>query len=186
MKLLWSAFLYTCLALGANGVGAGPVQDVINAGKGETLRALAVHSAPRPLPAATFNGPNGPVALSDWRGKVVVLNFWAIWCAPCREEMPTLSALQAEFGGDDFSVITLATGPNALPAITKFYAEIEVTNLPTYRDPKSKLARGAGVFGLPVTLILDRQGNEVARLVGPADWYSDAARTIVDGLLALP
>ncbi len=184
MKFLATALLYTGLILGANAAAAGPAQDVIEAAKGEALKGLAVHAEPKELPDVRFEGEDGPVTLADWHGKVVVLNFWAVWCAPCREEMPTLSALQEEFGGDDFAVLTVATGHNRPAAIDKFLGEIGVENLPKLRDPKSELARAAGVFGLPVTMILDRQGREAARLVGPADWYSEEARTMIEGLLS--
>ncbi|MGR3453293.1 TlpA family protein disulfide reductase [Pseudooceanicola sp.] len=184
MKILAVALLYTGLILGANGALAGPLQEVIEGARGEELKALAVHSGPKPLPEASFEGPEGTIGLEAFRGQFVLLNFWAVWCAPCREEMPTLSALQDEFGGEDFAVITLATGPNAVPAVDRFFGEIGVENLPKYRDPRSVLARGAGVFGLPVTLILDREGRELARLVGPADWHSQEARDIVAGLIA--
>lgn len=184
MKILAVALLYTGLILGANGALAGPLQEVIEDAKGEALKALAVHPEPKPLPEAAFEGPEGVTGLEAYRGQIVVLNFWAVWCAPCREEMPTLSALEAEFGGEDFAVVTLATGPNAAPAVARFFGEIGVENLPLYRDPRSVLARGAGVFGLPVTLILDREGRELARLVGPADWHSREAREIVAGLIA--
>ncbi|MDF1855311.1 TlpA disulfide reductase family protein [Pseudooceanicola sp.] len=186
MKFLKLALLYTGLMLGANAALAGPMQEVIATHKGEALKGLAVHGAPRPLPEAEFDAPGGKAGLEMYRGQIVVLNFWAVWCAPCREEMATLSALEAEFGGEEFAVVTLATGPNALPAIDKFFAEVAVDNLPKYRDPRSVLARGAGVFGLPVTMILDREGRELARLVGPADWHSEAARALVAGLIAAP
>lgn len=184
MKFLAVALLYTGLILGANVGLAGPLQEVIDANRGGALKALAVHEAPKPLPDVGFEGPEGAAGLEQYRGRIVVLNFWAVWCAPCREEMSTLSALEAEFGGEDFAVVTLATGPNAEPAIAKFLDEIGVDNLPRYRDPRSVLARGAGVFGLPVTLILDREGRELARLVGPADWHSEEARAMVRDLVA--
>lgn len=181
MSFLRSAILYTGLILSANGALAGPLQEAIEGAKGGALKALAVHGEAKPLPEAVFEGGEG---LGDYRGKYVLLNFWAVWCAPCREEMATLSALQEEFGGEDFAVVTLATGPNAVPAVDKFFGEIGVENLPKYRDPKSVLARGAGVFGLPVTLVLDREGQELARLVGPADWHSEEARAMVRALLS--
>jgi thiol-disulfide isomerase/thioredoxin len=179
MKFIRFALLYTGLALAANAGWAGDLSERIEALKGDGLKALAVHSEAKPLPEATVEGPDGPVALSDYRGKVVVLNFWAVWCAPCREEMPTLAALQDEFAGEDFAVIALATGPNAPQAVDKFLRETGVEHLNVLRDPRAGLGRSIGVMGLPVTLILDRDGAEVARLVGPADWHSEAARAIV-------
>lgn len=95
-----------------------------------------------------------------------------------------LDALQAEFGGEDFEVVTIATGRNSVQGIRRFYEEVGVTNLPVLLDTKQDLSREMGVFGLPVTLILDREGREIARLIGEADWQSDSAKSIVSALLA--
>ena len=120
---------------------------------------------------------------SEYAGKHVVLNFWATWCAPCRHEMPHLSELQAELGGDSFEVVTVATGVNQRPAMERFLAEIGVDNLPKHTDGNSALARDMGVIGLPVTLILDPEGQEIARLIGDADWASDNAKDILTALI---
>ena len=181
MEFLRSALLYTALFVGANAAIAQDAGQVIRDAGGADMKGLKVLDAPVPLPEATFEDGT---TLAEYEGRIVVLNFWAVWCAPCREEMPTLSALQGEFGGDDFAVVTVASGPNPAPAVDKFLGEIGVDNLAVLRDPKSVLARGAGVFGLPVTVILDRSGAEVARLVGPADWHSDQVREIVSALIA--
>lgn len=93
-----------------------------------------------------------------------------------------LSALQAELGSDSFAVVTLATGRNAPPAMKKFFEEIGVDNLPLHRDPKMQVSRGMGVLGLPVTVILNPEGQEIARLQGDADWSSDSAKAILTAL----
>ena len=184
MKFIRFALLYTGLALAANAGWAGDLSERIEALKGDGLKALAVHSEAKPLPEATVEGPDGPVALSDYRGKVVVLNFWAVWCAPCREEMPTLAALQQDRAGEDFAVVTLASGPNAPEKVAQFLEEEDAATLPQYRDPKSAQARAAAVFGLPVTLLVDPEGREVARLVGGADWNAPEAHAVYDAFLA--
>ena len=117
--------------------------------------------------------------LSAYRGEVVILNFWATWCAPCREEMPALDALQQEFGGEDFQVVTLATGRNSPQGIRRFFEEEGIEALPTYTDEAQAVARDMAVLGLPVTVLLDREGREIARLQGGADWDSESARAIV-------
>ena len=94
-----------------------------------------------------------------------------------------LSELQAEFGGDDFEVVTIATGRNPPPAMKTFFQEIEVDNLPLYRDPRSALAREMGVLGLPITVILNPEGEEVARMRGDANWASDNAKDILRTIL---
>lgn len=121
--------------------------------------------------------------LAAFAGQYVVLNFWATWCAPCRKEMPHLSELQDEFGGDDLQVVTIATGTNQRPAMERFFEEIGVDNLPLHTDSNSALARDMGVVGLPVTLIMDPDGFEVARLIGDADWTSESAKAILRQLI---
>lgn len=125
----------------------------------------------------------GDTTLAAFEGKYALVNFWATWCAPCREEMPQLAALQDEFGGDMFEVVTIATGRNAVPAMQAFFDEIGVTNLPLHRDPGQALARDFGVLGLPVTVILDPTGQEIGRLQGEADWAAPEARALIAAMI---
>ncbi|MFV2035211.1 MAG: TlpA disulfide reductase family protein [Halocynthiibacter sp.] len=111
------------------------------------------------------------------------MNFWATWCAPCREEMPALDALQLKIGGDDFQVMTIATGRNRLSGINRFYEDANVTTLPILLDPKGKLATRMGALGLPVTILLNREGREIARLTGGADWATENAMAVLQALM---
>ncbi|MBU2943659.1 TlpA family protein disulfide reductase [Shimia thalassica] len=148
------------------------------------MKKLNFHPELRKVSEKTFDAENGTkMTLADYEGQYVLLNFWATWCAPCRKEMPMLSDLQAEFGGDDFQVVTLATGRNAPPAMKKFFDEIGVDNLPLHRDPQSAVARDMAVLGLPVTALIDKNGNEIARLTGDADWSSDNAKAILRNVI---
>ena len=170
--------LYTALMLGANPVAA----DVAALRDGD-MKKLALHDMPVPVPEAVLlDAEDGEHALADYRGKWVVLNFWATWCAPCRREMPSLDRLQAAM--PEIAVVPVATGRNALPAIERFFAEAGVTGLPIRRDPTSALSRAMGVLGLPVTVILNPEGQEVARLIGDAEWDSDSARAVLGALVA--
>lgn len=122
-------------------------------------------------------------SLEEYRGKIILLNFWATWCAPCRKEMPALDELQAELGGEDFTVLPIATGRNTETGLRKFFEEEGIANLPILTDPKQELARAFAVLGLPITVILDRDGNEIARLMGDAEWNSDSAKAIIGALV---
>lgn len=95
-----------------------------------------------------------------------------------------LDALQAEFGGEGFEVVTIAAGRNSVQGIRRFFEEVGVENLPILLDPRQELSREMGVFGLPITVILDPQGREIARLRGEADWESESAKAIVSALVS--
>ncbi|MCC1491144.1 TlpA disulfide reductase family protein [Cognatishimia sp. F0-27] len=185
MKRLVLAALYTAaLAL------ANPASADIEAAKAAldgSMKKLVFHPEPQEAGSNDFTTFEGePINLAQWEGKWVVLNFWATWCAPCRKEMPMLSELQTEFGGDTFEVLTIATTRNPPPAMQAFFEEIGVENLPLHRDPGSKLAREMAVLGLPVTVILNPEGDEIARLRGDADWSSDSAKEMIRALTGLP
>ena len=148
------------------------------------MKKLVFHATPVAVSDAAFvRADGGQGYLADYKGKHILLNFWATWCAPCRKEMPMLAELQTEMGGDAFEVVTLATGRNAPPAMKRFFDEIGVTNLPLHTDPKQAVARDMGVLGLPITVILNPEGMEIARLRGDADWNSDSAKAIVRALI---
>ncbi len=148
------------------------------------MRKLNFHDAPRPLPEAIMLDPeDGEHPLADWQGQWVILNFWATWCAPCRHEMPALDALQAAFADQGVAVLPLATGRNPLPGVRRFYEETGLQHLPILRDPTQGIARAMGVLGLPVTLVITPEGEEIARMTGDADWASPSAMAIVQALV---
>ncbi len=177
MLKLRSAILYMALVLVANPAFADSA--TLEALRDGSMKKL-VFADPVAVPDVAFTDPDGgEYRLSDWQGKYVLVNFWATWCAPCRAEMPALDALQDEFGGERFEVVTIATGRNVLAGIHRFFDETGVKNLPILLDPRQALAREMGVFGLPTTILMDPDGNEIARMRGDAEWHSDSARAII-------
>ncbi len=147
------------------------------------MRKLAIHAETVAVPSVGLvDAADAPRSLDEYKGKWVVLNFWATWCAPCRKEMPSLDRLQAAM--PEIAVVPVATGRNAVEGIKRFYAEAAVVNLPILRDPQSDLARGMGVLGLPSTVILNPEGAEVARLIGDAEWDSADAQAVLRGFIA--
>lgn len=182
MKKTLAAILYTGLVMLANPALADLAQaEALRQGD---MKKLTFHSEAKPAGTSEFVTFDGaPLSLSQYKGKWVLLNFWATWCAPCRKEMPMLSELQTEFGGDSFEVVTVASGRNPPPAMKSFFEEIGVDNLPLHRDPKSALAREMGVLGLPITVILNPDGAEVARMQGDADWASESAKNVLRAIL---
>lgn len=176
------AMLYIALTLGANTALA---QELGNIPLEGDMRGLVVHPEPVAASATPFvDMDDVEHSLADYAGQYVVLNFWATWCAPCREEMPSLNELQQALGSETFSVVTLATGRNPPQAIRRFFEEEDITELPMYRDLNQQIAREMGVFGLPITVILNSEGQEIARLRGDAHWSGPDAMALFDALLA--
>ena len=182
--MLQQLVLYSALLLGVNAAHAGAVDW--QAARDAGLVKLAPLEAPVAVPADTAftDADGGEHRFADWQGKVLLVNFWATWCAPCREEMPSLDALEAELGGEDFAVLTIAAGRNPVPAIHKFFDEQQIANLPVLRDERQVLARSMGVMGLPVTVLIDRDGMEIARVIGEMEWDAPAVKAVIGQMIA--
>ena len=126
---------------------------------------------PRPLADVAFqDGAGHKLALTDFKGKVVLLNVWATWCSPCRKEMPTLDRLQAKLGGKDFEVVALSIDRDGPDVVRKFFKEIGVRNLALYIDPTMEAQSKLQLVGVPTTLLINRDGREVTRYTGIAEW----------------
>lgn len=129
--------------------------------------------AATPVPPLTFQDDAGrPRSLADFRGKLVLLNLWATWCAPCREEMPALDRLQAQLGDHDFEVLALSIDQNGTDQVRKFFAEVGINSLQIYIDPKARAGFTLGVAGIPTSLLIDGAGRVFGRHTGIAKWDS--------------
>lgn len=138
--------------------------------------------APEPVPAAeiAFQDADGkPLSLADFRGRVVVLNYWATWCAPCVEEMPSLDRLQANLGPRGISVVAISVDRGGMRQVAPFFAANTLANLAVYLDPQGASMRVLHVRGLPTTIVIDPQGRERGRLEGAAAWDSPAAERLL-------
>jgi len=135
--------------------------------------AFVLHEASKPVPALSFIDAAGQeVSLGTFRGKTILLNIWATWCLPCREEMPALERLEKKLGGSDFQVVALSIDGGGLPKVNAFYEEFGLKSLRIYVDPSMKASYALGAVGIPTTLLINPRGLEVGRLVGPAEWDS--------------
>ncbi|MEM7398136.1 MAG: TlpA disulfide reductase family protein [Pseudomonadota bacterium] len=165
----------------ASGIGAGPLKG-LNTG---AMTAFVIRPEPAVLPEFAFEKPGGgEISSADLKGKVVLLNIWATWCVPCREEMPQLNALEAELGSDGFEVVALNIDKGGPDKAVKFLEETGATDLKAYYDPSGKLFAKFKAVGMPTTLLIDTEGKEMGRLVGPADWSSPEAKAIVEAAIA--
>ncbi len=127
-----------------------------------------------------------PATLERYRGRVLLINFWATWCGPCVREMPTLDRLQAALGGPDFAVLTVSLDRKGMAAVGPFWEEQGYEHLPILLDSRWKTARRLGVGGLPATFLLDRRHRIVGYLLGPAEWDSPQARAFLRFYIARP
>ena len=133
----------------------------------------------RPAPDHVFTGPNGEaLTLGDFKGRVVLLNFWATWCPPCVEEMPSLDRLQGRLGGDRFEVLALSLD-DSREIVDRFFAEFGLEYLAVYlgKEEKSMYAFAVGV--LPTTLVVGPEGNLLGALAGPAEWDRPEAEALM-------
>ncbi len=147
---------------------------------GDRLRAFLIHKEAKALPDFTFEDRFGEKkTLKDFEGKLVLLNLWATWCAPCREEMPSLNNLKKLFGGQEFDVLAISMDRQGLNKPKKFFEEHKLNELALYIDPTAKLMFKLKALGLPATLLIDKEGREIGRLPGPAQWDSDQAINLI-------
>lgn len=131
---------------------------------------LELHSRPRDLANLRFSDPKGsPTDLAAFQGRVVLLNIWATWCPPCREEMPTLDSLQGTLGSSGFEVVALSIDQGGMSVVEAFFKRIAVTHLQPYLDTFGDASRLVAT-GVPLTLLIDTKGQELGRKLGPAVW----------------
>ena len=150
-----------------------------------TLKRLVIHGKPKPLPDFTVLDRHGkPHRLSEWKGKVLLVNFWASWCPPCLKEMPEIIALERAFAGENFDVIAISEDYKGYDWAAQALKTLGGQHLILLWDKGNEALRKVGERGLPVTLLIDRHGREVARLVGPADWNAPEAHAVIRALLA--
>jgi thiol-disulfide isomerase/thioredoxin len=148
------------------------------------MTAFVFKAVPEVLPEVTFtDGAGAPKSLKDFRGKAVLLNLWATWCAPCREEMPSLDRLQKALGSDTFQVVALALDRGGAEAARKFLDDIKVERLDLYVDSSTRAGPALEVIGMPTTLLIDKDGREIGRLPGPAAWDSPEAKRLITAAL---
>jgi thiol-disulfide isomerase/thioredoxin len=166
--------------------------STIDAVASGNLAALQTTGTGRKYSDLQFVDDTGrPITLADFEGRMLLVNFWATWCVPCREEMPALNAIEAEYGGEDFMVVTidLDVGADGMEKARLFLSDMALYNLPLYADPSfeafERLKQNAVAVGLPATLLLDENACELAVLQGPAPWDTPDGQRVVETLIAL-
>ncbi len=150
--------------------------------------AFAMHPQPKALKEFKFvSGDLKAASLADFRGKLVLLNIWATWCGPCREEMPTLDRLQAMLGGPDFEVVALSIDQGGVAVVKDFYEELGLKALRIFVDPSMTAPVALSTLGIPTTLLINREGREIGRYTGPAEWDGPEVVAVIRSYIdALP
>lgn len=156
---------------------------VAGCSKKESAQGVAVIKEKSPAPDITVNSlKNVPLKLSDLKGKVVLLNFWATWCPPCREEIPSMMKLNSSMAGKPFQMVAVSIDEGGVPAIEAFFKESGF-NLPVYTDPDGKAAGVYGITGVPETFVIDKNGILVKKVIGPLAWDSAESISFLEGLM---
>jgi thiol-disulfide isomerase/thioredoxin len=186
------AAVYVTLGRPDNAAGPAPVKvaappaapaattpaSKLNVGE---VAGFVFKKAPEELAEISFvDGEGKPRTLKDWQGRVVLLNLWATWCAPCRKEMPGLSRLQRDLGSPKFEVVALAVDRAGAPAAKKFLDSIDAKDLALYVDATARSGTALRAVGMPTTILIDPQGREIGRLTGPAEWDTPEAKRLVE------
>jgi thiol-disulfide isomerase/thioredoxin len=186
-KILLPILLLIAVALASVYWFQGDLRKVADAPVAQNASAMAAfikHPTPKDIAAFSFaDGAGAAKDLSNWKGRVVLLNLWATWCGPCRKEMPELNKLQKLIGSADFEVVALSEDLKGVEASAAFLKESGADNLALYIDQKATALAAIQSVGLPTTLLIDRNGKEVGRLLGPADWTSPEAQGLVKAVI---
>jgi thiol-disulfide isomerase/thioredoxin len=186
-RILWALVGAAALATSAIGAYFALRQAESSEAAPQSGFVLRAHPAPRRMPELAFADGRGTArTLAGFRGRVVLLNVWATWCAPCREEMPALDRLQQKLGGPGFEVVALSIDAGGAAAVKQFYDEIGIRALGIYVDPASRAMGAMGLVGIPTTLLIDRRGREIGRRTGPAQWDGAEAVRMIEGYLKGP
>jgi len=152
---------------------------------GEFAHNFTLLDPPVPAPLEVFEDLAGSrVRLADFAGQIVLLNFWATWCAPCVREMPSLDRLQAKLGADGLAIVAVSLDRGGVGVVEPFAEQLGLKDLGLYLDPKSILAKALGITGLPTTYVIDRDSRIVGALQGSAEWDSPEALALVRYYLA--
>ena len=183
--------VYGVAAPGKGGAAACPAAAGTTARLDPLVRgevaALGLAQPARTEPEISFRLPDGgPTTLAAFKGKALLVNLWATWCVPCRKEMPALDALQREQGGADFEVVAVNVDTARLDRPAAFLKENGIADLALYADPSADVLQAlkaqGGLLGLPTTLLIDRNGCELGRMAGPADWASPDGQAVIRAL----
>ena len=147
------------------------------------LRKFIFSESMEVLPNPLVLDANENVVEIGYQEDILIINFWATWCAPCKKEMPSLNSLAQNMKYEDIQIITIASGRNSKEAIDGFFDDNNLVNLKKYRDPRGRIAVKYGVTALPTTVVINPTGLEIGRIIGDIDWDTADVRSFFKKLL---
>ena len=135
------------------------------------IKNLKIHKNPKQVSNIVFKDYKDlAVSLEDFKDSLVLINFWATWCAPCKEEMPSLDILQSNKKINNLVILPINVGKDNVNKAKKFFEDLKIKNLKLYYDDSVKLANNFSLIGLPTTIFIDKDGDEFARIIGSIDF----------------
>lgn len=167
------------------GLGNTPNTNVPQGLTAGAMKRFVFHDRAIPATTTKFQDESGnEVSFSDYKGKVILVNFWATWCAPCIREMPDLNNLQNDLGGENFEVVLISENQDGIESSLKFIKDNNISNLTTHIDDNRNVARTLKTKALPTSILIDADGFEVGRLIGPAEWNSGDAKALINFVIS--
>ena len=135
------------------------------------IKNIVIHKVPKTYDNVIFLDKNDQkININEYTGKLLILNFWATWCEPCKEEMPSLDKLQANPELDKIKIFPINIGKENLTKVNKFFIDLNIKNFEAYFDPPTTLAKMFTLRGVPTTILINKEGQEFARIIGSVDF----------------
>ena len=140
-----------------------------------SIKNIIVHKVPKTYDNVIFfDKSDQKININEFKGSVLILNFWATWCKPCKEEMPSLDSLQVNPDLNQLKIFPINIGKEKLEKVDKFFADLNIRNIQIYYDPPSTLAKTFSLRGIPTSILFDKDGNEFARILGSINFEDDS------------
>jgi thiol-disulfide isomerase/thioredoxin len=179
-----AALLSAVLAVGVTDA-ANPIAGLDVGPDGAPIIRMVTPDEPRPAPVVSFVDAEGAShSLAAYKGKLTAVHFWATWCAPCRSELPKVDAMAAALGGENFAIVPLSVDRDGPEVVSAFYRENSIKTLPLFLDEGLAAFRAFKLGGVPTTVFVDADGNEIARVLGDRDWSRPEVIELVRKMIA--
>ena len=148
------------------------------------IKNIVIHKAPKTYDNVIFlDKKDQKININEYRGNLLVLNFWATWCEPCKEEMPSLDRLQQKYDKQDFQILAISVDRGPKKKSVNFFNEYEIQNIDLFFDDKNNIPREVRAAGLPFSFFIDQEGNQIAKFIGPTEWDSNYFQDYIDSNL---